>query len=110
MCPLGRVGSSPTLGTEARVALSLFLCPTDASARATFRNLLQEWREAGIQVCMAGTIGPVRDTLASDGFLDEGSISFQLNVDDALAEFERPGTVSRWNQAMAQQHSTSDET
>ena len=27
MCPLGRVGSSPTLGTEARVSLSLFLCP-----------------------------------------------------------------------------------
>ena len=26
MCPLGRVGSSPTLGTEARVSLSLFLC------------------------------------------------------------------------------------
>ena len=82
----------------------------DASARVTFRNLLQEWREAGLQVCLAGAIGPVRDTLASDGFLDEGSISFQLNVDDALAEFERPGSVSRRNQAMAQQHSASDET
>ena len=81
----------------------------DASARVTFRNLLQEWREAGLQVCLAGAIGPVRDTLASDGFLDEGSISFQLNVDDALAEFERPGSVSRRNQAMAQQHSASDQ-
>ena len=27
MCPLGRVGSSPTLGTEARVSLSLFYAP-----------------------------------------------------------------------------------
>ena len=81
----------------------------DASARVTFRNLLQEWREAGLQVCLAGAIGPVRDTLASDGFLDDGSISFQLNVDDALAEFERPGSVSRRNQTMAQQHSALDE-
>ena len=79
----------------------------DASARATFRNLLQDWRAAGLQVCLAGAIGPVRDSLASDGFLDEGGISFQLNVDDALAEFEHPGSVSRRNQAMAQQHSSS---
>ena len=81
----------------------------DASARATLRNLLQEWRAAGLEVCLAGAIGPVRDSLASDGFLDEGSISFQLNVDDALAEFDLPGSVSRRNQAMAQQHSSSDE-
>ena len=79
----------------------------DASARATFRNLLQEWRTAGLEVCLAGAIGPVRDSLASDGFLDEGGVSFQLNVDDALAEFERPGSVSQRNQAMAQQHSSS---
>jgi SulP family sulfate permease len=79
----------------------------DASARATFRNLLQDWRAAGLQVCLAGAIGPVRDSLASDGFLDEGGISFQLSVDDALAEFEHPGSVSRRNQAMAQQHSSS---
>ena len=79
----------------------------DASARATFRNLLQDWRAAGLQVCLAGAIGPVRDSLASDGFLDEGGISFQLNVDDALAEFEHPGSVSRRNQAMAPQHSSS---
>ncbi len=79
----------------------------DASARATFRNLLQDWRAAGLQVCLAGAIGPVRDSLASDGFLDEGGISFQLNVYDALAEFEHPGSVSRSNQAMAQQHSSS---
>lgn len=78
----------------------------DASARATFRNLLQDWRAAGLQVCLAGAIGPVRDSLASDGFLDEGGISFQLSVDDALAEFEHPGSVSRRNQAMAQQHSS----
>jgi SulP family sulfate permease len=78
----------------------------DASARATFRNLLQDWRAAGLQVCLAGAIGPVRDSLASDGFLDEGGITFQLNVDDALAEFEKPGSVSRRNQAMAQQHSS----
>ena len=78
----------------------------DASARATFRNLLQDWRAAGLQVCLAGAIGPVRDSLASDGFLDEGGITFQLNVDDALAEFEHPGSVSRRNQAMAQQHSS----
>jgi SulP family sulfate permease len=78
----------------------------DASARATFRNLLQDWRAAGLQVCLAGAIGPVRDSLASDGFLDEGGISFQLSVDDALAEFEKPGSVSRRNQAMAQQHSS----
>jgi len=79
----------------------------DASARATFRNLLQEWRAAGLEVCLAGAIGPVRDSLASDGFLDEGGVTFQLNVDDALAEFERPGSVSQRNQAMAQQHSSS---
>ncbi len=79
----------------------------DASARATFRNLLQDWRAAGLHVCLAGAIGPVRDSLASDGFLDEGGITFQLNVDDALAEFEHPGSVSRRNQAMAQQHSSS---
>ena len=79
----------------------------DASARATFRNLLQEWRAAGLKVCLAGAIGPVRDSLASDGFLDEGGVTFQLNVDDALAEFERPGSVSQRNQAMAQQHSSS---
>ena len=79
----------------------------DASARATFRNLLQEWRAAGLEVCLAGAIGPVRDSLASDGFLDEGGVTFQLNVDDALAEFERPGSVSERNQAMAQQHSSS---
>ena len=78
----------------------------DASARATFRNLLQEWRTAGLEVCLAGAIGPVRDSLASDGFLDEGGVTFQLNVDDALAEFERPGSVSERNQAMAQQHSS----
>ena len=78
----------------------------DASARATFRNLLQEWRAAGLEVCLAGAIGPVRDSLASDGFLDEGGVTFQLNVDDALAEFERPGSVSERNQAMAQQHSS----
>ena len=79
----------------------------DASARATFRSLLQEWRAAGLEVCLAGAIGPVRDSLASDGFLDEGGVTFQLNVDDALAEFERPGSVSQRNQAMAQQHSSS---
>ena len=79
----------------------------DASARATFRNLLQEWRAAGLEVCLAGAIGPVRDSLASDGFLDEGGVTFQLNVDDALAEFERPGSVSQRNQDMAQQHSSS---
>jgi SulP family sulfate permease len=79
----------------------------DASARATFRNLLQDWRAAGLHVSLAGAIGPVRDSLASDGFLDEGGITFQLNVDDALAEFEHPGSVSRRNQAMAQQHSSS---
>ena len=79
----------------------------DASARATFRNLLQDWCAAGRHVCLAGAIGPVRDSLASDGFLDEGGITFQLNVDDALAEFEHPGSVSRRNQAMAQQHSSS---
>ena len=79
----------------------------DASARATFRNLLQDWRATGLHVCLAGAIGPVRDSLASDGFLDEGGITFQLNVDDALAEFEHPGSVSRRNQAMAQQHSSS---
>lgn len=79
----------------------------DASARATFRNLLQEWRAAGLEVCLAGAIGPVRDSLASDGFLDEGGVTFQLNVDDALAEFERPGSVSQRNQVMAQQHSSS---
>ena len=78
----------------------------DASARVTFRNLLQEWRAAGLEVCLAGAIGPVRDSLASDGFLDEGGVTFQLNVDDALAEFERPGSVSERNQAMAQQHSS----
>ena len=78
----------------------------DASARATFRNLLQDWRATGLHVCLAGAIGPVRDSLASDGFLDEGGITFQLNVDDALAEFEHPGSVSRRNQAMAQQHSS----
>ncbi len=81
----------------------------DASARSTFRIMLKEWRGAGLQVCLAGAIGPVRDILAADGFLDEGGVTFQLNVDDALAEFERPGSVSRRNQAMAQQHSPSSD-
>ena len=82
----------------------------DASARVTFRNLLQEWREAGLQVCLGRRHRPCSRQPGVRRFLGRRrSISFQLNVDDALAEFERPGSVSRRNQAMAQQHSALDE-
>ena len=76
----------------------------DASARNTMRSLVGEWSEKGIQLCMAGAIGPVRDALAADGLLDSGDVCFQLNVDDALTEYRHPGSVPQAHQDMAQQH------
>ena len=77
----------------------------DASARATMHSVVKEWREKGVKLCLAGAIGPVRDALAADGLLEGGDVCFQLNVDDALAEYRKPGTVSQSHQDMAQQHS-----
>ena len=76
----------------------------DASARATIHQLVKEWAEEGLRLCLAGAIGPVRDALAADGLLDSGDVSFQLTVDDALTEHRSPGTVSQLHQNMAQQH------
>lgn len=76
----------------------------DASARATIHQLVKEWAEDGLRLCLAGAIGPVRDALAADGLLDSGDVSFQLTVDDALTEHRSPGTVSQLHQNMAQQH------
>ena len=53
----------------------------DASARATMRILVQEWRQQGIKLCLASAIGPVRDALAADGLLDSGDVCFQRNVE-----------------------------
>ena len=39
MCPLGRVGSSPTLGTQSEMPLALaFLVAFDLTARLTFHT------------------------------------------------------------------------
>lgn len=77
----------------------------DASARATMRALVQEWREKNLKLCLAGAIGPVRDALAIDGLLESDDVCFQLNVDEALMEYRKPGSVSQSHQDMAQQHS-----
>ena len=77
----------------------------DASARATMHTLVKEWREKGLKLCLAGAIGPVRDALAADGLLDSGDVCFQLNVQDALTEYRKPGSVPQSHQDMAQQHS-----
>ena len=76
----------------------------DASARATIHQLVKEWAEDGLRLCLAGAIGPVRDAFAADGLLDSGDVSFQLTVDDALTEHQSPGSVSQLHQNMAQQH------
>ncbi|MGB1384937.1 MAG: SulP family inorganic anion transporter [Flavobacteriales bacterium] len=76
----------------------------DASARATVRALLTEWRSGGIQLCLAGAIGPVRDALASDGLLESGAVCCQLTVEDALANYRNPGSVPPSHQDMATQH------
>ena len=76
----------------------------DVSARVTLRVLVDEWQSRGLQLCLAGAIGPVRDALASDGLLDSGDVCFQLSVDHALKEFKTPGSVPQNLQDMAQQH------
>ena len=76
----------------------------DASARATMHALVKEWREKGLKLCLAGAIGPVRDALAADGLLESGDVCFQLNVNDALTEYRKPGSVPQSHQDMAQQH------
>ena len=77
----------------------------DASARATMQALAKEWREKGLKLCLAGAIGPVRDALAADGLLESGEVCFQLNVNEALTEYHKPGSVPQSHQDMAQQHS-----
>ena len=76
----------------------------DASARATLRVLVNEWRAQGVKLCLAGAIGPVRDALAADGLLDSGDVCFQRNVNDALTEHRQPGSVPASHQVVAQQH------
>ena len=76
----------------------------DASARATMRILVQDWRQQGVKLCLASAIGPVRDALAADGLLDSGDLCFQRNVMDALSEYHTPGSVPQSHQDMAQQH------
>ena len=76
----------------------------DASARATMRILVQDWRQQGVKLCLASAIGPVRDALAADGLLDSGDLCFQRNVMDALSEYHAPGSVPQSHQDMAQQH------
>ena len=77
----------------------------DASARATMQALAKEWQEKGLKLCLAGAIGPVRDALAADGLLESGEVCFQLNVNEALTEYHKPGSVPQSHQDMAQQHS-----
>ncbi len=76
----------------------------DASARATLRALLEEWRDGGIQLCLAGAIGPVRDALAADGLLESGAVCCQLTVEDAMTNYRNPGSVPPSHQDMATQH------
>jgi len=76
----------------------------DASARATLRALLEEWRDGGIQLCLAGAIGPVRDGLAADGLLESGAVCCQLTVEDAMTNYRNPGSVPPSHQDMATQH------
>jgi len=76
----------------------------DASARATLRALLEEWRDGGIQLCLAGAIGPVRDALAADGLLESGAVCCQLTVEDAITNYRNPGSVPPSHQDMATQH------
>ena len=76
----------------------------DATARATLRRLVEEWKKHGIKFCLAGAIGPVRDALAGDGLLDCGGLYFQMSVIDAINEHQRPGSVPKSRQKMAQQH------
>ncbi len=77
----------------------------DASARAALRALLEEWRVGGIQLCLAGAIGPVRDTLAADGLLESDAVCCQLTVEDAMANYRNPGSVPPAHQNIATQHS-----
>lgn len=77
----------------------------DASARAALHALLEEWRAVGIQLCLAGAIGPVRDALAADGLLESGAVCCQLTVEDAMANYRNPGSVPPVHQNMATQHS-----
>lgn len=77
----------------------------DASARAALKTLLSEWRVGGIQLCLAGAIGPVRDALAADGLLENGAVCCQLTVEDAMANYRNPGSVPPAHQNMATQHS-----
>ena len=76
----------------------------DASAKAMLKNLIEEWQPHSIELCMAGTIGPVRDALMGDEGLVGLPLRFQLNVHDALAEWRQPGSVPPVHQDMAQQH------
>jgi SulP family sulfate permease len=76
----------------------------DASARAMLRALLDEWAQRGLKMCLAGAIGPVRDALASDGLLDEGTLCFSLSLRDAVDEWKRPGSVTDAKRNLAQQH------
>ena len=76
----------------------------DASARATFRAMILDWKSQGVQLCMAGAIGPVRDALASDGLLESGEVCFRLNVHQAMEEYNAPGTMPQSLKDLARQH------
>jgi len=76
----------------------------DASARATIRAMILDWKSQGVQLCMAGAIGPVRDALASDGLLESGEVCFRLNVHQAMEEYNAPGTMPQSLKDLAQQH------
>jgi SulP family sulfate permease len=57
----------------------------DASAESALREILDGYRRRGVELYLAGVIGPVRDVLSRSGLSDEiGSDHIYLEVDEAM--------------------------
>lgn len=67
----------------------------DASASAMLDDLLTDWQKEGIQLELAGAIGPVRDALQRTGLMDRiGANHFHTGIEAAL-EPEDHGDMQR---------------
>ena len=75
----------------------------DSSAVHMLRDLIKEYRAAGIDIFLASAIGPVRDMLHKSGLIEEiGADHLFVNVHDAITHFDKRDKDYNWSQVAIQ--------